>query len=88
MIQDGTHVSGFYNCAYGNRMCLNLDRNGRIRNGFVENERLMIRVMLEGGLTCFFNGMFLPAERLSGNYLCLEGGGLVETGHFYVQRSY
>lgn len=88
MIQDGAHVSGFYNCSYGNRMCLQLDRNGRIRNGLVRDERLMIRVMLSGGLTCFFTGTFLPQEKLAGSYLCLEGGGLVEVGRFYVQRSY
>ncbi|MGH7917354.1 MAG: hypothetical protein ACREQE_07785 [Candidatus Binataceae bacterium] len=87
MFQSGDKVTGYYKCAYGTQVCRNLDENGVIRNGTIKHGRLMMRVMLPDGSMCFFTG--IPRHNhLSGGYSCLQGGGLLEEGHFRTQRSY
>jgi hypothetical protein len=87
MVQQGDAITGFYQCAYGNRVCRNLDENGIIRNGSMTGRRLLMRVMLEDGSMCFFTGMPLN-DVLEGRYSCLQGGGVVERGAFRTARSY
>jgi hypothetical protein len=87
MVQDGGAVSGFYQCAYGNQVCRNMDENGVIRNGLMKGRLLTMRVMLEDGSMCFFNGMPMSGV-IEGRYSCLQGGGIVERGAFKTTRSY
>lgn len=86
MFQHGTTVTGRYTCAYGNRVCRNMDEYGVIRTGTLKQDRLMMRVMLEDGSTCFFTGMRRKSV-IEGDYFC-GGGGVVEKGIFHTQRSY
>jgi hypothetical protein len=86
MFQEGSKVSGYYRCAYGNQNCRNLAMTGVIKNGNMEGRRLMMRVMLEDGSMCYFTG--IPAgDRLDGRYSCMTTG-LFEQGRFRTQRSY
>lgn len=87
MVQDGDAVSGFYQCAYGNQVCRNMDESGVIRNGEMQGRRLMMRVMLGDGSMCFFTGMPVN-EVIEGRYSCLQGGGIVERGAFKTERNY
>jgi hypothetical protein len=87
MVQDGDAVTGFYQCAYGNQMCRNMDESGVIRNGLMNRRRLTMRVMLGDGSMCFFTGM-PESGVIEGRYSCLQGGGIVERGAFRTQRTY
>jgi len=87
MFQRGPDVTGFYKCAFGTQICRNLNENGVIKKGKMTGRRLMMRVMLGDGSMCFFTG--IPQdERFDGNYMCLQGAGIVEQGRFQTQRSY
>jgi hypothetical protein len=87
MFQQGTEVTGFYKCAFGNQMCRNLNESGVIHNGTLKRTRLMMRVMHDDGSMCFFTGR--PAgDRLEGGYECLQGGGIIEQGTFQTRRTY
>jgi hypothetical protein len=87
MFQDGEMVSGFYRCAYGNQVCRHMNETGVIRNGRVRHNRLSMRVMLEDGSMCFFTGV-PQGDRFNGGYECLQGGGIIEQGHFETERTY
>jgi len=87
MFQRGPDVTGFYKCAFGTQICRNLNENGVIKKGKMTGHRLMMRVMLGDGSMCFFTG--IPQDgNFNGNYMCLQGAGIVEQGRFNTQRSY
>jgi hypothetical protein len=88
MLQRDSDVTGFYKCATGNMVCLNVNETGVIRGGTVSGGgRLSFRVMLPDGSSCFFTAMSSP-EEMAGGYSCYQGGGLLEQGRWHVQRSY
>jgi len=87
MFQQGDRVTGRYRCAYGNRVCRNMDEEGVIRNGSMNGRRLWMRVMLEDGSMCAFTAM-PQADVMEGGYSCYQGGGLLERGVFRTERSY
>jgi len=87
MFQQGTEVTGFYKCAFGNQMCRHLDEAGVIHNGTLKSTRLMMRIMHEDGSMCFFTGR-PDGDRFEGGYECLQGGGIVEQGTFQTRRTY
>jgi hypothetical protein len=87
MFQSGNQVTGFYKCAFGNQVCRHLNETGTIRNGKLDRTLLMMRVTLDDGSMCFFTGR--PASNeFSGNYECLQGGGIIEQGVFQTRRNY
>jgi hypothetical protein len=87
MFQEGTEVTGFYKCAFGNQVCRHLNESGVIRNGTLKRTRLMMRVMHDDGSMCFFSGRY-TGDRLDGGYECLQGGGIIEQGTFQTRRRY
>jgi hypothetical protein len=87
MFQRGPDVTGYYKCAFGTQICRNLNENGVIKKGKMKGHRLMMRVMLGDGSMCFFTGISRD-ETFKGNYMCLQGAGIVEQGRFNTQRSY
>ena len=87
MFQQGSEITGFYKCAFGNQMCRHLNESGVIRNGSMQRSRLMMRVMHEDGSMCFFTGR-PDGNSFEGGYECLQGGGIIEQGVFQTQRSY
>jgi hypothetical protein len=87
LLQDKSEVSGFYSCGYGNQNCLNEDERGRVVAASMEERLLSMRVMMDDGMDCIFNGIPL-GDRLGGAYICLQGAGIMEKGRWAVQRSY
>jgi hypothetical protein len=87
MFQQGPDVTGYYKCAFGTQICRNLNENGVIKKGKMTGRRLMMRVMLGDGSMCFFTGISQDGS-FNGNYMCLQGAGIVEQGRFNTQRSY
>jgi hypothetical protein len=57
LVQQGSEVTGYYRCAYGNQLCRNMDESGVIKDGKMIGRRLMMRVMLEDGSMCCFTGV-------------------------------
>ncbi|HZO82486.1 MAG TPA: hypothetical protein VFB33_12405 [Candidatus Binataceae bacterium] len=87
LIQDKSDVSGFYTCRYGNQPCFNEDDRGRVVAATMGDGLLSMRVMMDDGMDCIFNGVPV-GDRLGGAYLCLQGAGVMEKGHWLVRRAY
>ncbi|HTQ23555.1 MAG TPA: hypothetical protein VMI09_02590 [Candidatus Binataceae bacterium] len=94
MFQEGSKLTGQYTCATGNMDCRDTNTTGTIADGKVRDGGAALRVMLPDGSSCLFNGrpsagsMAAPAVKLSGSYLCMQGGGFIERGSFRVERAY
>ncbi len=87
MLQNGARISGYYRCAYGTQVCLNLNEAGTIRDASISGSTVRMRVMNPDGSMCFFTGR-RRGETVDGNYSCLQGGGVYESGVFKVKRVY
>lgn len=87
MLQHGDSVSGYYQCSYGTQICRNLDESGVIRDASIVGRMLRMRVMNEDGSMCFFTGWRYGAA-MKGDYSCLQGAGIVESGAFQTHRIY
>jgi hypothetical protein len=93
MFQEGSKLTGQYTCATGNMVCRDSNTTGTIAEGKVREGGPGIRVMLPDGSSCLFNGRpspgsMAPAVKLTGTYLCMQGGGFIERGTFRVERTY
>ena len=86
MVQQGNDVTGYYRCAYGTQLCRNMEETGVIKDGKMIGRRLMMRVMLGDGSTCYFTGV-PQGDKLRGVYICNYGTG-GEGGRFRTERSY
>jgi hypothetical protein len=81
-------VTGDYRCAIGTAVCRseNTTVQGKLIDGSVNGRNVTLRVLLPGDLSsCLYNGMD-SASQIGGSYRCYQGGGLVETGQWQVQR--
>ncbi len=87
LMQDKSEVSGFYTCRYGNQPCFNEDERGKVVAATMNERLLSMRVMMDDGMDCIFNGVPV-GDRLGGAYLCLQGGGIMEKGRWLVRRAY
>jgi hypothetical protein len=83
----GAKISGYYRCSYGSAPCLNMLEVGKVSDGALRSKLLTMRVLMEDGSDCIFNGMPKNQE-IRGGYICLQGGGIVEKGTWEVRRSY
>jgi hypothetical protein len=80
-------MRGFYNCTTGAVRCRNRLENGSIGYIAINGRRLWLRVMLGDGSSCLFTSRF-GQGRMAGGYECLQGAGLVEQGHWWIERIY
>ena len=86
MIQRGSKVSGSYRCSFGTEDCRNHEESGAIAFGSFKQGRVMVRVMLEDGASCYFTG--IPRQnRFDGGYSCF-GEAVMEHGRFTTHRRY
>ena len=86
-LQQGDDISGHYACNFGNQDCRNLDESGKIEDGRIKSTLLTLRVEMQDGSDCMFNGQ-PKGDAIEGGYSCLQGGGLIEQGYWNVRRSY
>ena len=68
-------------------MCRKLNDTGEIAYGAVREGSLSLRVMLSDGSSCIFQGNN-SGGRIGGNYICLQGGAIVDRGQWEVERIY
>ena len=87
MTQQGSTVKGSYKCSTGTMMCRKLNDTGEIAYGTVREGSLSLRVMLSDGSSCIFQGK-RSGGRIGGNYICLQGGAIVDRGQWEVERIY
>ena len=87
LFQDGADVKGTYRCAFGTMVCRNMNDSGRVVSSSVSGSLARLRVMLPDGSSCMFDGHF-KHESAAGNFLCYQGGGLLEQGRWKVARLY
>jgi hypothetical protein len=82
-----SRMKGFYSCTTGTVRCRNHLENGTIGYIEINGKRLWLRVMLGDGSSCLFTSRF-GRSRMAGGYECLQGAGLVEQGHWWIERSF
>jgi len=87
MAQQSSTVKGSYKCSTGTMMCRKLNDTGEIAYGAVREGSLSLRVMLSDGSSCIFQGK-RSGGRIGGNYICLQGGAIVDRGQWQVERIY
>lgn len=87
MTQQDSTVKGSYKCSTGTMMCRKLNDTGEIAYGAVREGSLSLRVMLSDGSSCIFQGKH-SGGRIGGNYICLQGGAIVDRGQWEVERIY
>jgi hypothetical protein len=87
MTQQGSTVKGSYKCSTGTMMCRKLNDTGEIAYGTVREGSLSLRVMLSDGSSCIFQGK-RSGGKIGGNYICLQGGAIVDRGQWEVERIY
>jgi hypothetical protein len=78
--------TGTYDCAYGNMICLQDMQHGKVISGDVMPGRTVFRIYLPIGITCMYNGRFLPTQG-SGEYSCSSGSTYLEQGMWQVSKA-
>ena len=88
MIDEPSGISGFYKCSIGTMECLNQNDNGKFADGSISGRHLALRIAMEDGSSCLFDGDTAGANLIEGYYACYQGGGLEERGSFEIRRNY
>lgn len=88
MVDEPSGISGFYKCSIGTTECRNLNESGKFADGSMTGTHLALRIAMEDGSSCLFDGNTAGANRIEGYYACYQGGGLEERGSFQIQRNY
>jgi hypothetical protein len=88
MINSPSGISGFYKCSFDTMDCLNQNDSGNFASAEMTGTHLAIRISMQDGSSCLYDGNLNGANRIKGFYACYQGGGLEERGGFEIQRSY
>jgi len=88
MIDEPSGISGFYKCSFGTMDCFNQNDSGKFAHGSLTGTHLALRIAMQDGSSCLFDGEPAGANRIDGYYACYQGGGLEERGSFEIQRRY
>jgi len=88
MIDAPSGISGFYKCSFGTMDCFNQNDSGKFSYGAMTGMHLALRIAMQDGSSCLFDGEPASANQIKGYYACYQGGGLEERGSFEIQRSY
>ncbi len=88
MINNPSGLSGFYKCSFDTMDCLNQNDSGNFASAEMTGTHLAIRISMQDGSSCLYDGNLDGANRIKGFYACYQGGGLEERGRFEIQRSY
>jgi hypothetical protein len=84
---EGSKLTGFYKCAYGNMNCYNMNETGKIIEASLSGRLLRLRVLMPDGTSCMFNGRIVE-DSVNGGYSCYAGGSLLERGSWRAKRAY
>ena len=87
LVQEESNLSGFYQCSFGNQICLRLDELGKIKDASLTTHSIWMRVMMADGMDCIFQAK-LHGDKMNGGYDCLQGGGELEEGIWQTERAY
>lgn len=88
MIDEPAGISGFYKCSVGTIGCLNQNESGKFADGTMTGTHLALRIAMEDGSSCLYDGNPVGANQIEGYYACYQGGGLEERGSFQIRRRY
>jgi hypothetical protein len=88
MVDEPSGISGFYKCSIGTMECRNQNDSGKFADGSMTGTHLALRIAMEDGSSCLFDGNTIGANRIEGYYACYQGGGLEERGSFQIRRNY
>ena len=72
-------VGGYYQCAYGNMNCYHLNETGKVVDAGMNGQLLSMRVMMNDGTSCRFNGR-VNDNAVLGGYSCYTGASQFEKG--------
>jgi hypothetical protein len=80
-------VGGYYQCAYGNMNCYHLNETGKVVDAGMNGQLLSMRVMMNDGTSCRFNGR-VNDNAVLGGYSCYTGASQFEEGTWRAKHSY
>jgi len=84
---EGSKLTGYYKCSYGNRDCYNMNETGKVMTASQNGSLLSIMVTMPDASTCRFNGR-IENGAVNGGYTCYNGAALLEQGSWRARRSY
>jgi hypothetical protein len=87
LLQLQSAISGFYGCWSGDKACSDFNRGGRVVRVSMGSQALAIRVRMEDGSSCFFQGV-PHSDDMKGSRTCFTTRGPREKGWWHVRRAY
>jgi hypothetical protein len=88
IIDEPSGIDGFYKCSFGTMDCFNQNESGTFAYAAMKGTHLALRIAMQDGSSCLFDGDPVGANRIDGYYACYQGGGLEERGSFEIARRF
>ena len=85
--EDPSTIGGIYTCEYGTQTCLLQNTEGKIARVMLGAHQITMRVMMEDGTSCLFNGR-IAGVNIRGGYSCQADGPSLELGSWRAVKSY
>ena len=87
LLQQQFAISGFYRCWSGGNRCADFNLGGRLVHVGMGSQALAMRVRMEDGSSCFFQGA-PRSDDMKGSCTCFTARGARERGWWHVRRAY
>lgn len=87
LLQQQSAISGFYRCWSGDKSCADFNLGGRVVRARMGSQTLAMRVRMEDGSSCFFQGV-PRSDDMKGSRACFTARGPREKGWWHVRRAY
>jgi hypothetical protein len=87
LLQQQFAISGFYRCWSGDNPCSDFNLGGRLVRVRMGSQVLAMRVRMEDGSSCFFQGV-PRSDDMKGSCACFTARGSREKGWWHVRRAY
>lgn len=87
--QQGGEIHGSYTCRIDTTVCRDngITSRGTIITGTLKEQRLSLRIFFpDDSSSCLYTGLSSYTEA-GGTYTCYQGGGLMEIGHWQLNRT-
>jgi len=87
LLQRQSAINGFYRCWSGDKSCADFNLGGRVVRARMGSQTLAMRVRMEDGSSCFFQGV-PRSDDMKGSCACFTARGPREKGWWHVRRAY
>ncbi len=87
LLQEQSAISGFYRCWSIDKSSADFNLGGRVVRVSVRSQTLAMRVRMEDGSSCFFQGV-PRSDDMKGSCTCFTARGSRERGWWHMRRAY